>query len=205
MKDGIQALIMKINEDSDRHAGERYSQIRDAIDNEVEGENKIYREEDDKQREVLRKHNEHEYARRIEYQRSRLNRELRINQFELADEIFGLAVEKLREASEEEFSVMFLAAVKGLKGRYVVHPGALSEKKISGRALSEAMGENVGLDVTLSVEAIPHKSGFLLRNDMVEYNHLFEDLIEDLKRDQAASVMKEIFGDSADWLLGKEE
>ena len=201
MKAGIQAIVMKINEDADRHGSERCAQIKDAIDREIDGENSLYREETDKQREVLRKHNEYEYTRRLEYQRSRLNHELQMYQHELADEIFDIAVEKLRDASADEFSAMFKAAVAGLKGPFVMYLGALSVNKLDSRVLGDALGENVGLDLVLSSETIPFKSGFILRNERVEYDHLFEDLVEDMKGGQVATIMKDVFGSSGDWII----
>ena len=192
---------MKINEDADRDGGERFAQLKDAVDSEIGDENALYRGEHDKQREVLKKHNEHEYARRLEYQRSRLNRELLVYQHELTSEIFDIAVGKLRRVSNDEFATMFKAAVKGLKGSYVLRLGALSEGKLEGRAIEEAMGENIGLDIALSSEVIPHKSGFTLRDARVEYDHLFEDLVEDMKGEQVAAIMKDVFGNSGDWMF----
>ena len=72
---------------------------------------------------------------------------------------------------------------------------------LDGRTIGEALGMNVGLDVSLSSETISGKSGFVLSNDRVEYNHLFEDLVEDMKAGQAAPIMKEIFGNSGDWMF----
>jgi len=201
MKAGIHAIIMKINEEAAQHGGERYAQIKNAIDQEIDGENALYREESGKQHEVLRKHNEHEYKRRLEYQRSRLNRELLVYQHELTDEIFDMAVVKLREVSDEEFTAMFKAAVKGMKGRYTLHLGALSAGKLDSSVLEAVMEENAGLDVYLSSVPIRHKSGFVLRDDRVEYDHLFEDLVEDMKSERAASIMKEVFGNSGDWMF----
>jgi len=201
MKAAMQAIIMKINEDADQHGRERYAQIKNAIDSEIESENSLHLEESDKQHEILRKHNEHEHARRLEYQRSRLNRELLIYQHELTNEIFEKAVSKLREISGDEFSIMFKAAVKGLKGNYVLHLGSLSEGKLDGNALGDAIGDNVGLDIALSPDAAPGKSGFLLNDNRVEYDHLFEDLVEDMKSEQSAAIMKEVFGDSGDWMF----
>jgi len=201
MRSGTQAIINKINEDALRHGGERYSQVASAIDSEVDGEIALYREELDKQREVLRKHNEHEYARRLEYQRSRLNRELLLYQHELTDEIFDIAVEKLRDVTNDEFTLMFKSAVKWLTGSYTLHLGELSKGKLSDQAIEEAMGETEGLFITLDPATIPGKSGFKLRNENVEYNHIFEDVIEDVKKDNAAAIIKEVFGNSADWRL----
>jgi hypothetical protein len=61
------------------------------------------------------------------------------------------------------------------------------------------------LIITLSPETIPQKSGFILRDDRVEYNHLFEDLVEDIKSRQTAVILKEIFGNSAGWMLIEAE
>lgn len=205
MKTGIQAIIMKINEDAEHHGSERYSQIKHTVDRDIDSENALYREETEKQRDVLNKHNEYEYARRLEYQRSRLNRELLIYQHELTDEIFDMAVAKLKAASSAEFAIMFKAAVTGLKGSYVLHMGALSAGKLDGQALGDALGVNVGLDIALSPETIPHKSGFVLRNDQVEYDHLFEDLVDDMKSKQAAAIMKEVFGNSGDWMFTQDK
>ena len=203
MKAGIQAIIMKINEDADQQGVERFMQLKNAVDRDIGDENTQYREESDKQHEVLKKHNEHEYARRLEYQRSRLNRELLIYQHELTSEIFDIAVDKLRRVTNDEFATMFKAAVTGLKGSYVLRLGALSEGKLEGRAIEEAMGENIGLDIALSSETIPHRSGFTLRDARVEYDHLFEDLVEDIKGRQAAAIMKDIFGNSGDWMFDR--
>jgi len=192
---------MKINEDADQHGGERYAQIKSAIDQEIDGENALYREDSNKQHEVLKKHNEHEYARRLEYQRSRLNRELLVYQHELTDEIFDMAVVKLRSVSDDEFSMMFKTAVKGMKGSYTLYLGALSEGKLNSRALADTAAENEGLDITLSPETIVQKSGFVLRDNRVEYDHLFEDLVEDMKSERTAAIMKEVFGDSRDWMF----
>jgi len=192
---------MKISDDAQEHSSERYSQVKNAIDGDIGDENALYLAESNKQREVFRKHNEHEYARRIEYQRSRLNRELLLYEHELTDEIFDMAVEKLHVASNDEFTTMFKSAVKWLTGNYTLHLGELSEGRLSANALEEAMKETEGLIITLSPETIPDKSGFVLRNEIVEFNHIFEDLIEDVKKDNAAAIMKEIFGNSADWMF----
>ena len=112
-----------------------------------------------------------------------------------------MAVAKLQDVPNDEFTGMFKSAVKWLRGNFTLHLGALSEGKLDDRALREAMSETEGLVISLSSETIPDKSGFALSNDNVEYNHIFEDLIEDVKRDNAAAIMKEVFGNSGDWMF----
>lgn len=201
MKSGTQAIIMKINEDAQQHGHERYMQIKEAIDQEIDNENLIYHEDADKQREVLRKHSEHEYARRLEYQRSRLNREMLVYQHELTNEIFDMAVAKLRDLSEKEFFEMLSSALKGLTGSFVLHLGELSRGKLDEYALEKVTEDNAGLEIVLCPATMPDKSGFVIRNERVEYDHLFENLVEDIKSRRTAEIMREVFGNSGDWMF----
>ena len=201
MKAGIHAIIMKIRDDAEQHGNERYAHIKDAINREIEDENAMYSEESDKQREVFSKHNEHEYSRRLEYQRSRLNREMLVYQHELIDEIFDAAVEKLKAVPDGELFAMLKAAVRGMEGTYILHSGELSAGRLDDYVVKEAAKANTGLNITLSTETIPGKSGFALRDDRVEYDFLFEDLVEDLKSERITTIIKDVFGNSADWMF----
>jgi len=193
MKEGIHAIIQKINQDGEWHGRERYEQIRADIDETIERENEFYQEEMVKRREMFTKHMEHEYGRRLERMNSRLNREYLSYQHILIDEIFDLAVSRLRDASEEEFSALFLATTKELQGSFTLQLGALSKDKFDIKYVDRAMKNNNRLLIIMSNKTIPNRSGFLLKDDRVEYNCLFEDLIEDQKSEQAAAILKEVF------------
>ena len=164
---------------------------------------------------MLEKHNELEYARLFERMNSRLNREILTYQHNLIDEIFDMAALKLRNASKDEFTDMFKAAVKELSrnsngdnsggnnprgGSFTLYLGERSKGKLDK---TEIENNNININditIALSDEFIPKKSGFVLRDDRVEYNCLFEDLIEDKKTGQSASILKEVFGDCANKL-----
>jgi len=195
MKTGVRAIIRKIDIDSEQHSKERYEQIKKNADDEISGENEVFLTELAKRRELLKNHNEREYARLFERLDSRLNREVLTYQHILIDEIFDMAAAKLRDASDKEFSDMFYHAVKGLRGSFVLYLGELSNGRIGKSDIEKAVEENGGIEIILSGETIPKKSGFVLRDDRVEYNCLFEDLIEDKKNEQAASILKEVFGE----------
>lgn len=201
MKTGINAIIKKIDEEAQQHSEKRYAQLKSTIDLDADSEKQLYREELDKQLSALKKHFEHEYERRIEYQRRRMNRELLEYKHELSDQIFAKVVRKFRDVTDEEFSAMFNAAVKELKGRYTLQLGARTEGKLDSRALEDAMKRYEGLEIVFSGETIPNKSGFVISDERVEYNCLLEDLVEDLKNDRLAAIMKEVFGDSEDWMF----
>ena len=198
MKTGIQAIIQKINTDTEQHSNEFYEQIKNNTDAEIENENAVYLAEINKRREMLKNHNEHEYARLFERMSSRLHREILTYQHLLIDEIFDMAASKLRNASDEELSGMFKAAVKNLKGSFVLYLGELSKGRLDTAEIEKVLirDENNGIKIILSDEIIPKKSGFVLRDERVEYNCLFEDIIEDMKNGRAASILKEVFGDT---------
>ncbi|MCL2164320.1 MAG: hypothetical protein FWH55_07995 [Oscillospiraceae bacterium] len=191
--EGIHSIIQKIRADAEDHAQEQYAQTMKSIDEEIKVENNRRLEELEKRKDSLRTHYDREFKRLLERISSRINREVLIYQKDLLDELFDMAVQKLRAASSLEFSQMFKSAVRGLNGDYTLQIGELSQGVLDSAALWEAERENNGLSIVLADEVIPGKSGFIIQDERVEYNCLFEDLIEDKKREQAAAAMYEVF------------
>lgn len=203
MIEGIHAIIQKISVDAQQDGNEYFEQRKKSIDEEINNENAVYLSELDKRREMLKKNNEYEYDRMLERMVSRLNRDILTYQHNLIDEIFDMAVLKLRDISEKDFAKMFRCAIKGLEGDFVLHLGELSKDRLDTAEIEKAVKEieNGGINIVLSGETIPKKSGFVIMDDRVEYNCLFEDLIDDKKNEQAAAILKEIFGDCENRLV----
>lgn len=192
---GIKAIIQKINAETEQHSSERFLQLKGDIDKEISSKNALYRDELEKRRETLKNLNKHKYDLALDRMGNRFSRELLTYRHNLIDDIFNMAIEKLRNASEKEFSDLFLSAVAGLEGNFNLHIGELSEGKLDVRIIEKAQEVNRGLTITLSQENISGKSGFLLNDERVEYNCLFEDLIENKKNEQATFILREVFGD----------
>jgi len=195
MKAGVQAIIQKINEDAHQHGEARCREIKNDIDVEISHENAFHLDELDKRREVLAKQNQREYGRLMERLNSRAHRELSAFERQLIDEIFDMAVDKLRAVPAETFAEMFKGATRGLRGRYTLLIGEYSEGKLDIQKIDEAIKENGKLEIVLGGESVPHKSGFILKDERVEYNCLFEDLMEDVKNERASAILKEVFRD----------
>ena len=199
MKEGIQTIIQKINMDAQQHSSEYYEQKKNNIDKEISSENIIYLNDFSKKREILMKNNELEYAHMLERVKSRLNHDILTYQHKLMDEIFYAAVKKLRNISKNEFLDMFKAAINKLSGNFILYLGELSKDMIDADEIKKAVKEKperkTGLSIDLSDENIPGKSGFVFRDGRVEYNCLFEDLIEDKKNSRTAAILKEVFGE----------
>jgi len=190
---GIHSIIQKIHTDAESHSAGLCERIRDDADKEISLEQALQSEEIGKRKQALLKQNELEYGRLQERLSSRLHRELLSYRHELLNEIFDLAVEKLKSASAAEYAKMFSAAVKGLTGRFTLYLGEYSVGKLTARDAGKAAAENSGLSIKFSHEVVLRKSGFSLRDEKVEYSCLFEDLIKDKKGAQAARLLREVF------------
>lgn len=193
MKEGVHTIIQKIQEDAETHGHEQYQSMKEEIDAAIDKDNSFYQEELSKRKEMFVKHKAVELSRLQEQMNSRLNREYLSYQHLLIDDIFAQTVERLRKISVAEFSALFLQSVRGLQGEFCLHIGALSQAQFDRQIIAQAEGENPGLVLTIAPAAIPLRSGFLLMDERVEYNCLFEDLIEDKKNQQATAILKEVF------------
>jgi vacuolar-type H+-ATPase subunit E/Vma4 len=192
---GVQAIIQKIRADAEKHSRERAEEIRRECDELIKEEDALMSDDFAKRRENLLANNEHEHAVLLARLNNRTNRELSIYRHSLLDEIYEKTAAKLTAASDEEFAGMFSLLTEGLKGDFVLYMGQNSVGKLSNKTLEKAMAKNSDLRVSLSDETIPYKSGFLLGDERVEYNCLFEDIIENHKNEQTALILKEIFGE----------
>jgi V/A-type H+-transporting ATPase subunit E len=193
LKEGIQAIIREIDMDAERHSDEYTEQMKSTIDREIGRENAVYQEELGQRRDNLQTNNKLELRFRLERYSRRLNRELLAYRRELLDEIFDLAVKKLRAISGKEYMDIFLSAIGDLSGSFTLLTGEHSVEKLNAKVIEEAVRSKNGLSITIDPKPIPDKSGFIIKDDRVEYNFLFEDLIEDIKNEQSAQILKEVF------------
>jgi hypothetical protein len=195
--EGVQAIIQKIHIDAEQYSNERSAQIKGECDEAVNEENALFSDEYKMRREGLLAHNKHEYEVLLARLNNHANRELSTYRHSLVNEIFERAEAKLIVASDEELAGMFLLLAGEVMGDFTLYMGENSVGKISKETLNKAMETNLALRVTLDKSVIPHKSGFLLSDQWVEYNCLFEDIIENIRNEQASLLIKEVFGEYA--------
>jgi vacuolar-type H+-ATPase subunit E/Vma4 len=192
---GIHAIIHKIRADAEEHGNECFTRIKSDSDRDFVRERDFLAGDYEKRRDILQNHNKHEYDLLIDRMKNRYSRELLTYRRVLIDGIFDRAAAKLRDVSEEELGNMLVSAVAGLKGDFTLRVGEHSAGRLSAAKIGEAIGRGEGLSITLHPEAINDKSGFVLNDGRVEYNCLFEDLIEDMKGLKMNAIMGEVFGD----------
>ena len=195
MNEGIAAIIRRIDEDSAEHSENELVSMKVSLDREIEREDALYIADLEQRREVLLANNRQNLRHRLERYSRRLNRGLLTYRRALLDEIFDMAAAKLSRISEEEYSEIFMAATRDLNGCFTLRLGELSADKLGPRIVEYAMKLNPDLDIIISPDAIPGKSGFVIVDGRVEYSYLFEDLMEDKKSEQSAMILKEVFED----------
>ena len=195
MTEGIQRIIQHIDSDAIEHAHDRLAQLKAAEDREISLENAAVQLELEQRRDVVLAQNEAELRHRLERHSRRLNRSLLTYRRELLNEIFEMAVRELSDISEKEYAEIFIAATRDLSGSFTLYVGEYSREKLGAANITQARVLNKRLSIALSPDYIPNRSGFIIKDDRVEYNYLFEDLIEDKKSEQAALILKEVFED----------
>jgi hypothetical protein len=195
--EGVQAIIQKIHTDAEQHSNEQAELIRRECDEAIGEENALFSDEYKMRREGLLAQNEHEYTVLLARLHNRNNRELSTYRHSLVNEILEMTEAKLVAASNEELEGMFLLLAEDIMGDFTLNMGENSVGKISKETLTKAMEANLSLRVTLGRDVIPHKSGFLLCDQWVEYNCLFEDIVENLRNERASLLIKEVFGEYA--------
>ena len=193
MNEGIQSIITHIDSDAVLHGDERLRQLKEATDKEISRENAAFLVDLEQRKEILLAHHAAELRHRLERHSRRLNRELLTYRRKLLDDIFDMAARELSGISAAEYAYIFKAATTNLHGSFTLHIGEFSRDKLGADNVNEAVKANPGLDILISRYVIQGKSGFVLKDDRVEYNYLFEDLIEDKKSEQSAMILKEVF------------
>lgn len=193
MNEGIQAIVRQIDADAAAHSQERLSQIKARTDSEITRENERFAADLTRRREMLVTNNNHELRHRLERYSRRLNRWLFLYRRELLDEIFDMAAEKLSAISGQEYMDIFINAIGKLRGDFTLYIGEYSREKLSAETVWNAARQVEGFDIVMSPDYIPRKNGFILSNGAVEYNYLFEDMIEDRKNELSSLMQKEVF------------
>ena len=195
VKEMGQVIIHKIHEETRKDSAEFIKKRKASAEAVLVSQTEKYHHEYEKQRQLLQKQKDRELEEAVERRSSALNRELLNYLQQLYHEIFELAVEKLRAVSDEEFHSLLEHAIIDVRGDFVLYLGELTKDKLKTDDFARIVSAKEGLNMTLCPDTIPNKSGFLFADESIEYNCLFEDLMEEKKDEQAASILKEVFFD----------
>lgn len=193
MNDNVLNIIQLIHSDFQLESNEIVEKAKEEAESLYNEEWNGYQQEYTKRKEKLQKHASSELEIIAERKAQRLHRELLTYKNELLNEIFNKAAEKLNNLGKEQFQDYFNSAIDTAKlsGTFKLFIGEHSKNKVDQNMLNNV--ENSELKLILQNTYIPNKGGFLINNEKVEYNFLFEDLLEDIKRTSGAKIAKEVF------------
>lgn len=114
----------------------------------------------------------------------------------LLDELFQEALESFEHMSETEFTAFLEKSLKksALSGNVQLILGEESEK-YADKATIEKWITFAQPDIELSVAkvAVPRRGGFLLKQDTIEYNFLFESLLQNAEEELSSQLLDLLF------------
>ncbi len=113
----------------------------------------------------------------------------------LIDQVFDAALRKLQEMETDEYGKFMKTLLKEAaeEGKGVVVPGR-HDKVINTDWIREFNEEN-GTETELSEERLPYKGGFIYRKGDIDINCTFTMLLDSLREDLEAGIVKSLFSD----------
>ncbi len=160
----------------------------------------------EKAQEEIKKTQE-EYDRKLEkekpeiFERRKIVARLDVQKMELGarrkliDQVFDSAVEKLQKMEDAEYEQFISKLLKKAlsEGKGTVIPG--KEEKLITKEWLRKFNEENKTDIELSKESSPAKGGFIYRVGDVDINCTFGVLLDNLREELEAEVVKSLFSD----------
>lgn len=108
-------------------------------------------------------------------------------------EVLDVALAQLSESDGDQLLAFIDRALSQVDSdrESVITFGEQTKDKVSSDLLKELKKKNANLQVNDDV--LERKSGFLLEQDGIEYNYLFEDLIKEIEPELKVDISKEVF------------
>jgi V/A-type H+-transporting ATPase subunit E len=188
--------------------------IKKRIEEDAKKEAEEILEKAKKQAEKIRKHSEEEkqklqeeYDRKLEkekpeiFERRKIVARLDVQKMKLGakrtliDQVFNTALGKLQQMETEEYAKFMKSLLKEAseEGKGVVIPGR-DEKVINADWIRQFNEEN-GTEAELSEERLPEKGGFIYRKGDIDINCTFKMLVDSIREDLEAGIVKSLFSD----------
>ncbi|MDO5457196.1 MAG: hypothetical protein Q4F26_02540 [Atopococcus tabaci] len=108
-------------------------------------------------------------------------------------EVIQEALAKLQLFEEEQLVPFIEQALSQIDGNkpHTIQFGDQTIDKISEELLDRLKAENI--ELIISDQTIQRSSGFIVEQDGIEYNYIFEDLIKEIEPELKVDISKEVF------------
>ena len=106
--------------------------------------------------------------------------------------VFDSTKERMEQLNQEEFQQFLATVLKQYQGKEVeLVVGGKSRSFVSSQWIEKQ--NQAGNNVHLSEEQVSKKAGFVIRHKGIDYNYIFDALVEDTKEDVLPTVSQKLF------------
>ncbi|WP_025728028.1 hypothetical protein [Atopobacter phocae] len=110
----------------------------------------------------------------------------------LLDGVFDGAYEAMTNWSFETVKQFLKDVVESLPEKnYQLVLGRLTSERLNHEEKEQLVAQLPNLQ--LSEETLPNEAGFIIRDEIVNYNYLYRDLIKDMQKDFGTTLAREVF------------
>ena len=105
--------------------------------------------------------------------------------------VFDSTKERMEQLNQEEFQQFLATVLKQYQGKEVeLVVGEKSRSFVSSQWVEKQ--HQAGTAVRLSDEQVSKKAGFVIRHKGIDYNYIFDDLVDDTKEDVLPTVSQKL-------------
>lgn len=148
-----------------------------------------------KSKETIKSNLNHQHENAMNHEDMKERKQLASFRQELFISLFDEAEQRMNDFTKEELFQFFEAAVKKslLTGDCEVVLGECNNAKLTQADLDQVASKYEDLHLTLSEETIPYQGGFVLVQDIIEYDFLYRSLLNEINKDIGGEILAKLF------------
>ena len=148
-----------------------------------------------KSKETLRRNLTHQRENAMNHEEMKERKQLARIRQELFMSLFDDVEQRMNEFSKEDLIQFLEAAVKKslLTGECQVVLGEKNRAKLTQVDLDQVANQYEDLRLRLSEETIPYQGGFVLIQDIIEYDFLYRSLLNEINKDIGGEILAKLF------------
>lgn len=136
---------------------------------------------------------ETQLAQEFEKSKNSLANKQRDLNLQVKQTVMNRYIQDVKKAMEllDEQSVTDL--IQAVVSQFNLNSGTDQYELILGEKTSQLLGSQITLPINVAEETIPQQAGFVIRQGSVEYNYLFDKLVEEKTNALQSLIVREVF------------
>ncbi|XJS11115.1 hypothetical protein ACF3NG_02295 [Aerococcaceae bacterium WGS1372] len=107
--------------------------------------------------------------------------------------IMNQYIQDVKKAMEQLDASTVTEMIESVVNRLDLSYGSDQYELVFGEKTSQLLGAQVDLPINLAEETIPQQAGFVIRQGSIEYNYLFDKLVEEQTNALRSLIVNEVF------------